>query len=59
MIDCLDYDKSEIKRFPSSGRVMRVMKYVFKIEKLMDAIIFKLSEFPKSISYVTEELKML
>lgn len=57
MIDCLDYDKSEIKRFPSSGRVMRVMKYVFKIEKLMDAIIFKLPEFPKSISYVTEEFK--
>lgn len=57
IIDCLDYDKSEIKRFPSSGRVMRVIKYVFKIEKLKNATIFKLPEFLKGISYVTEEFK--
>ncbi len=57
IIDCLDYDKSKIKRFPSSGRVMRVIKYAFKTEKLTNAIIFKLPEFPKSISYVTEEFK--
>lgn len=57
IIDCLDYDKSKIKRFPSSGRVMRVIKYVFKIEKLKNATIFKLPEFPKGISYVTEEFK--
>lgn len=57
MIDCLDYDKSEIKRFSSSNRVMRVIKYVFKIEKLTNATIFKLPEFSKAISYVTEEFK--
>ena len=57
IIDCLDYDKSEIKRFPSSGRVMRVIKYVFKIEKLRNTTIFKLPEFPKGISYVTENFK--
>ena len=57
IIDCLDYNKSEIKRFPSSGRVMRVVKYVFKIEKLKNTIIFKLPEFPKGISYVTESFK--
>jgi len=57
LIDCLDYDNSEIKRFPSSGRVMRVIKYVFKIEKLRNTTIFKLPEFPKAISYVTEEFK--
>jgi len=57
LIDCLDYDKSEIKRFPSSGRVMRVIKYVFKIEKLKNVTIFKLPEFPKAISYVTEKFK--
>lgn len=57
IIDCLDYDKSEIKRFPSSGRVMRVIKYVFKIEKLKNTTIFKLPECPKGISYVTEEFK--
>lgn len=57
IIDCLDYDKSEIKRFPSSDRVMRIIKYVFKIEKLKNATIFKLPENPKGISYVTEEFK--
>lgn len=57
IIDCLDYDKSEIKRFPSSDRVMRIIKYVFKIEKLNNTTIFKLPENPKGKSYVTEEFK--
>lgn len=57
IIDCLDYEKSELKCFPSSGRVMRVIKYVFKIEKLKNTTIFKLPEFPKGISYVTENFK--
>lgn len=57
IIDCLNYDKSELKYFSSSGRVMNVEKYVFKTEKLKNATIFKLPEFPKSISYVTEEFK--
>ena len=54
IIDCLNYDESELKYFSSSGRVMDVEKYVFKTEKLKNATIFKLPEFPKSISYVTE-----
>ncbi len=57
IIDCLDYEKSELKRFPSSGRVMRVTKYVFRTKKLKNATIFKLPEFPKGISYVTEQFK--
>ena len=36
---------------------MRVIKYVFKIEKLRNTTIFKLPEFPKGISYVTENFK--
>ncbi len=59
MINCLDYDKSEIKRFQSSGRVMRVIKYAFKTDKLENEIIFKLPEFPKSIPYVTEKFKKI
>ena len=57
IIDCLNYDESELKYFSSSGRVMDVEKYVFKTEKLRNTTIFKLPEFPKSISYVTEEFK--
>lgn len=57
IIDCLDYDKSEIKYFPSSGRIMGVKKYAFHNKKLKNAIIFKLPEFSKNVSYVTEEFK--
>lgn len=56
VIDCLDYNQSDIKYFSSSNRVMRVIKYVFINSKLKNAIIFKLPEFPSSI-YVTEEFK--
>ena len=59
VIDCLDYEKSELKLFPSSGRVMRVIKYAFRTEKLKNATIFKLPEFPNGISYVTEEFKKI
>lgn len=34
-----------------------MIKYAFKTNKLANEIIFKLPEFPKSISYVTEEFK--
>lgn len=57
IIDCLDYEKSELKLFNSTGRVMRVIKYVFKTEKLKNATVFKLPEFPKGISYATEEFR--
>lgn len=57
VIDCLDYDKSEIKRFPSSGRVMKVIKYAFHRSRLKNTTIFKLPEFVKTTCYVTEEFK--
>lgn len=57
IIDCIDYDQSEIEYFSSSNRVMDIEKYVFKKEKLKNATIFKLPEFPKGISYVTENFK--
>lgn len=36
---------------------MDIEKYVFHSEKLKKATIFKLPEFPKGISYATEEFK--
>ena len=59
IIDCLHYEKSELKHFPSSGRIMRVIKYVFKEEKIKDTVIFKLPGigFVNSHSFVTEEFK--
>lgn len=36
---------------------MRVIRYAFRTEKLKNATIFKLPEFPNGISYVTEIFK--
>lgn len=57
VIDCLDYDKSEVKRFPSSGRIMRVISHSFREDKLKGAAVFKLPEFVKATCYATEEFK--
>ena len=57
IVDCLDYDMSELKLFPSSGRIMRVEKYSFKENLLSNVTIFKLPEFPNALSYVTEDFK--
>lgn len=38
---------------------MDVKNDVFKTEKLENVTILKLPEFPKSISYVTEEFKKM
>ena len=57
VVDCLDYDRSKIKRYPSFNRVMDVIQYVFVKSKLRDKIIFKLPEFVNRKIYVTEEFK--
>lgn len=59
IIDCLDYENSKLKRFPSSGRIMRVEEYAFHKEKLKDVFIFKIPEELHAHPYVTDEFKML
>jgi hypothetical protein len=39
-LDCLDYDHAELNRFPSSGRVARVLKYAFRPRIIHDPLIF-------------------
>lgn len=57
VVDCLDYDRSKIKRYLSFNRVMDVIQYVFVKSKLRDKVIFKLPEFVSRKIYVTEEFK--
>ena len=54
VVDALDADNSEIKRFKSSGRVMRINKYQFDADKLGQSI-FKLPETPLMSVFVTDE----
>jgi hypothetical protein len=55
-IDCLDYDRAEVRRFPSSGRVMDVLSYAFKTNNLGNKTIFKIPE-QKARVYVSQEFK--
>ena len=54
VIDALDYERAEVQRFRSSGRVMEILRYAFHLELLRDATIFKLPEMLRSRPFVTE-----
>lgn len=57
--DCLDREKSKVKLFSSSGRIMRIEEYVFRREMLGNAFIFKIPEEVHTHPYVTEDFKEL
>ena len=54
--DCLDYSRAEFKRFPSSGRVMRVLKYAFKKGSLDSKNFFNIPEATARF-FVSEKFK--
>jgi hypothetical protein len=56
IIDCLDHSLSTFKRF-SSGRVMRVEKYVFRPNCIGQTPIFKIPEQVRNRQYVTDPFK--
>lgn len=59
VIDCLDHEKSKVKRFAGSGRIMRVEEYAFYREMLKNASIFKIPEEAHTHPYVTDAFKDL
>jgi hypothetical protein len=52
--DALDEERSEVKRFRSSGRILRVIRYALRAELLSGIPIFKLPQQPRSRVYVTD-----
>ncbi|SEM83736.1 imm11 family protein [Lihuaxuella thermophila] len=48
-IDALDEEASDVKRFKSSGRIMKVIKYKFIPEKVQGQVIFKIPQDPGSV----------
>ena len=56
VIDCLDYSRAKVRRFPSSGRVMDILSYAFKTERLDNKNIFKIPE-QKARVYVSQTFK--
>ncbi len=55
MIDCLDQEKSTIKRY-SNGSIMKIIRHVFKEELLQNKHIFKLPQ-PQVPIYVSDTFK--
>ena len=56
--NCLDYDNSEILRFPfPPHRIMRIDKFGFFEERIKDIEIFQIPETKNSFPFVTEGLK--
>jgi hypothetical protein len=54
-IDALDEENSEFKRFPSSGRIMRIIRYAFSEEKVRGAACFKIPQLSEAM-FVTDEV---
>jgi hypothetical protein len=53
-VQALDLDHYELKRFESSGRIMRVIRYCFYPERLKGLTVFKLPELPLQNVFVTD-----
>ncbi|KYN78011.1 hypothetical protein A0J52_01630 [Clostridium sporogenes] len=54
--DCIDNEKAEVKRFKSSGKIMRFIKYAFEFEVIKNEHIFKIPEL-KGRVFVSEEFR--
>jgi hypothetical protein len=54
LIDALDENRSKVKRYRSSGRIMRILQYEFKKESLPEVAIFKIPETVLKEVYVTD-----
>lgn len=55
VIDALDVERSEVKLFPHSQRIMHIVRYAFRLEALTeDVTIFKIPQKCRSRVYVTD-----
>ncbi|MGB8455800.1 MAG: DUF1629 domain-containing protein [Anaerocolumna sp.] len=58
VVDCLDYDKSEIKYFSGEPkRIMKIVKYAFIEQKLNGKNIFRIKEQKRAGLFVTDKFK--
>ncbi|NFP90974.1 imm11 family protein [Clostridium sporogenes] len=56
LIDCIDYERAEVKRFKNSDEILRFIKYAFKSEVIKNEHIFKIPEL-KGRVFVSEEFR--
>lgn len=53
VVECLDQKRSQVTRYPSSGRIMRIDRYAFDINKLEGVSVFKIPEQLTTAIFVT------
>ena len=56
VVEALDVERSEIVRFPSTGRIMKVKSHVFQAERLDGVKVFKVPELLRGATLVTDEV---
>src|SRR6266513_662719 len=54
VVDALDEQRSTLTRFASSGRIMKVERYVLKDDQLQDAPVFKLPQYCRVAVFVND-----
>ena len=52
VVDCVDYEKSQMKYFQSTDRIKDIEKYVFKKEMLKGITLFKIPELDLLMDYL-------
>ncbi|MET3289317.1 UNVERIFIED_CONTAM: hypothetical protein ABID98_001887 [Brevibacillus sp. OAP136] len=57
VIDSVGYGKADVKRFASSGRIMRFNRHAFFTERIKNQHIFKIPELPKAYIFVSDEFR--
>jgi hypothetical protein len=59
VIDCLDYEKSELSYFRSDPHdIKKILKYEFLKDKIRDKVIFKIPENKLNVPFVTDQFKL-
>jgi uncharacterized protein DUF1629 len=56
VLDALDLDRSEVVKFPSTGRIMKVKSYVFRPDRVRGHRAFKVPELLRGSVFVTDEV---
>ncbi len=56
VIDALDVARSDVVRFPSTGRIMTVKAHVFRPNGLRGVKVFKVPELLRGTTFVTDEI---
>ena len=57
VLDCIDYEKSQVKKFPNSERIMRFIKYSFKKDCVNNAHIFKIKDELGNSPFISDDFR--